>query len=723
MPVSLTLPQTFDARGVLLSILVAALASYVALDLARRVRTRDRYSSWTWTVGGALVLGSGIWSMHFVGMLAMTLPIEIGYDASITALSWGAAVAVSALALLIAARDRLTMPTLVGGALAMGGGICVMHYTGMAAIRLAPGIQWNWPLVAASALIACGASSVALLIFFWMRRHQGLQARLAQLGAALIMGLAISGMHYTGMAAADFPLGAVCLSADQLGGSGLGTMIVMAAVVLLSITLCTSVLDARLQARAQSLARSLQAANAELQGANAQLERMAFEDALTGVANRALFDDRLTHALARVDRACTHSPADRSAAKLAVLFIDLDGFKPVNDSFGHQVGDEVLRQVALRLKDISRDVDTVARVGGDEFVMLLEDIGGVPDAVAVAQRVLEDLQRSFELPDRRLSLSCSIGIAAYPVHGERDKLIGAADAAMYAAKRGGSGGYAVFEAHMHDGASGQLELQQALREALQSGLLRLHYQPKIDSRTGLVRSLEALLRWTDPVRGPVSPAQFIPIAERFGLIVPIGNWVIDEACRQIAVWAGDGLRMRVSINVSTYQLRQPDMVLRVQQALQRHGVDADQFVCEITESVAMEDSGVTRRVVDQLTALGVMLSIDDFGTGYSSLSSLRQLGAQELKIDRSFVKDVATSPDARAVVDAVVRLGHALGLRVVAEGVETAAQRDILLAMGCDELQGHLYARAMAAEELLDWAQGRKVQGSVAFSPSLFGEL
>ncbi|NRF65989.1 EAL domain-containing protein [Aquincola sp. S2] len=713
------LKASYDAGGVALSVLVAAFASYVALDLARRVRSSDRASARAWTVGGALVMGSGIWSMHFVGMLALTLPIEIGYQPFTTFLSWAAAVAVSAIALLIAARDRLAPATLAGGGLAMGAGICVMHYTGMAAIELAPGIVWDWRLVAASAAIACAASTAALIIFFLMRRLAGLRARLAQLGAAVVMGAAISGMHYTAMAAADFPVGALCLSVEGLGGRSLGTLIVLATVVLLSITLFTSVLDARMQARAQSLTRSLQTANEQLQGANAQLQRMAFVDPLTGVANRALFENRLAHALARVDRLGTQPGHPPPPSRLAILFIDLDGFKPVNDSYGHDTGDHVLRQVAERLKMVSRDVDTVARVGGDEFVLLLEDIGGLHDAVSAAGRILQAMGRPFELAERKLSLSCSIGIAAYPEHGQRDKLMAAADAAMYAAKRSGSGGYAVFESHMNDGVGEQIELQQALREALQAGQLKLHYQPKVDSRSGCVCGIEALLRWTHPTRGPISPAVFIPIAERFGLIIAIGNWVIDEACRQMALWSELGLRMRVSINVSAYQLRQPDMVDRVQQALYRHGVDADQLVCEITESVAMEDTMATQRVIEQLGDLGVKLSIDDFGTGYSSLSSLRQIGAQELKIDRSFVKDVATNADARAVVDAVVRLGHALGLRVVAEGVENRLQRETLLELGCDEFQGFYLARPMAPDALLQ-ADLRMSEGSEAlqFSPS-----
>jgi diguanylate cyclase (GGDEF)-like protein len=690
------LQPTYDRSGVALSMLIAAFASYVALDLARRVRSGDGYASRVWTAGGALVLGSGIWSMHFVGMLSMSLPIEIGFDPAITLASWVAAVAVSLLALLLAARDRLSLSTLVFGGVAMGGGICAMHYIGMAALRLAPGVVWDPRLVAASALIAVGASSVALWIFFAMRRFHGVAARVAQTVAALVMGAAISGMHYTGMAAAGFPAGALCLSTDGLGGTGLGTLVVVATVVLLSITLFTSVLDARLQARAQSLSRSLGEANAQLKDANAELERLAFVDPLTGVANRALFEDRLAHALARGDRIGANG--EKTAPRLAILFIDLDGFKPVNDSWGHDAGDAVLREVATRLSAVSRDADTVARVGGDEFVLLLEDLADVHEAVAAAQRIVAAMQPLFDLPGRKVALSCSIGIAMHPDHGHRDKLMAAADAAMYAAKRGGSGGYAVFESHMNEGAAELVELQQGLREALHAGQLKLHYQPKVCGLTGRVRGLEALLRWSHPTRGPISPAVFIPIAERFGLILPIGHWVINEACRQIAEWGRQGLRMKVSVNVSAYQLRQPDIVEQVRQALDDHGVEPGQLVCEITESVAMEDTQATQRVIAELSALGIRLSIDDFGTGYSSLSSLRQLGAQELKIDRSFVKDVAHDADARAVVDAVVRLGHALGLRVVAEGVETLAQRETLMALGCDEFQGFFLARPMPAE-------------------------
>jgi diguanylate cyclase (GGDEF)-like protein len=693
------LQAEYDPGVIVLSVLIAVFSSYAALDLARRVHARERRAAAAWTIGGAFVMGSGIWSMHFVGMLAFELPIDIRYSLPMTLLSWAIAVAVSALALALAARERLDGPTLAAGAGLMGAGICAMHYTGMAAIEIAPGIAWHAGWIAASVAIACAASAVALLLFFGMRRLEGARAQFVQAGAALVMGAAISGMHYSGMAAAGFPAGAVCLTRDGLGGHGLVSLVVTATVLLLSIGVLVSTLDARLQAQATGLADSLRQANDQLQEANGELRRLAFVDPLTGVPNRTLFGDRLAHAVARVDRAL-EEPGRREAERLGLLFIDLDGFKAVNDGEGHAAGDGLLREVAQRLQGVARGADTLARLGGDEFVLLLEGIAGAPDAVAVAERVLAVLREPFELPQRRVTLSCSIGIVLYPDHGHRDRLTGAADAAMYSAKNAGGDGYAVFEPRMQEGPAQQLDLQQALREALEAGGLRLHYQPKVDAHSGATTGAEALLRWQHPARGLIGPGIFIPVAERFGLILRIGEWVIEEACRQLAAWSAEGRTLGLSINLSAYQLRQPDLAERLRAALRRHGVEPGRLVCEITETAAMEDTPTTQRVIEQLSALGVKLSVDDFGTGYSSLAALRQLRPHELKIDRSFVLDVAANADARAVVDAIVRLAHALGLRVVAEGVETAVQHEVLVALGCDELQGFHFGRPVPAEAL-----------------------
>ena len=435
------------------------------------------------------------------------------------------------------------------------------------------------------------------------------------------------------------------------------------------------------------------------------------EDALTRLPTRTHFETQLAAAVVR---------CDAGDNKLALLFIDLDGFKPVNDTFGHSSGDRVLQSVGKRLKACSDSGDVVARVGGDEFLMLLVNAGTQDDVSQRARKIVESLAQPFEVEDRQVGIGCSIGIAFYPDNGQHAKLIARADAAMYAAKRAGGGGFCFFAPSMEEDARERFDLLRDLRLALEREELELYYQPKMDATTGKVTAAEALLRWQHPTRGMVPPAVFIPIAERFGLIRGIGQWVIDDACRQARVWLDKGLKMRVAINLSASQMRQEDIVARIDGALARHCVDPSLLTCEITESVAMEDTKATQATFRELGAAGIHLSIDDFGTGYSSLAYLRKLPAEELKIDCSFVMDVEHSADARAVIDAVVKLAHALSLRVVAEGVENERQHAILVQLGVDELQGFLFARPMTARALLLWAMDDRKEEAQHFATSLF---
>jgi diguanylate cyclase (GGDEF)-like protein len=706
------LPSQYNLWAVAASVLIAMLASYVALDLARRVRQPDGRLHRLWWVAGSFTLGTGIWSMHFIGMLGFSLPIDLGFTVGATLASWIAAAGASGIALWVASQGRYGPQRLVLASVAMGAGICAMHYIGMAALDMAPGIVWHVPTIALSAAIAIGASAASLLIFKHLGDAAPERRVPLQMLAALVMGLAICGMHYTGMAAAAFPAGSVCLSTDALHGTGLTTVVGLATSILLLGTLFTSTLEARLQVVAQRLAHSLQEANTELTRANHELHQRAFTDALTGLPNRVLFEDRLRHALLRMGRANQIKVEER----IAVLFVDLDGFKPINDSFGHAAGDHILRATADRLARLVKESDTVARVGGDEFLILLEGVRDDAECAQAANKVLRALSEPFSIMGKQLQIACSIGMVLHPDQGEPDKLVSNADAAMYAAKRAGGGNYAMFESSMGADASVQLELQSDLRQALVLKQFELYYQPKIDGRSTRTSGVEALVRWNHPQRGLIAPVHFIGLAERFGLIVRLGDWIIDEACRQIAQWQSQGMTMSVAVNLSVMQLREADFADRVGQALARHGVPASLLLCEITESLAMEDFRATERTIAGLARIGVFLSIDDFGTGYSSLSHLRQLPARQVKIDRSFVQDLETQEDARAVVDAVIRLAHALGLGVVAEGVETQAQRDLLLAMGCDELQGFFYAKPMDAPALLEWFDARKTGEAGALS-------
>ncbi len=697
------LPSHHNLWVVAASLLLATLASYVALDLSRRVRHASGRPHLLWWALGSLAMGTGIWSMHFVGMLGFSLPIALGFSGRLTLISWVAGVTASGVALWVASEANDGLRRVAMASLAMAAGICGMHYIGMAALDMAPPIVWRMPIVLLSLLIGLAASAAALFIFKFLGGVHNRHRVAFQLLAAVVMGIAICGMHYTGMAAANFPADSVCLSSGALYGSGLTAIVAIAAGLLLFGTLFTSILESRLQLVAKRLSRSLEDANAELTQANQELQKRAFTDALTGLPNRVLFEDRLRHALARMDRA-NHLQVEE---RIAVLFVDLDGFKPINDSFGHAAGDQILCMAAERLARTTRESDTVARIGGDEFLLLLEGVRDRAECAEAANRVLRALSEPFNVLGKQLQIACSIGIVLHPEQGEPDKLVANADAAMYEAKRAGGGNYVMFEPHMGADAAKQLQLQSDLRRAVELKQFELYYQPKINGAGDSLSGVEALVRWNHPQHGLIGPTEFIGLAERFGLIVRLGDWILDEACRQIAQWRAQGTWMCVAVNLSVMQLREVDFVARVEQALARHDIPASLLLCEITESVAMEDIKATQRTFEGLARIGVFLSIDDFGTGYSSLSHLRKLPARQVKIDRSFVQDLQTKEDARAVIDAVIRLAHALGLTVVAEGVENEAQRDILLAMGCDELQGFLFSHPLPAGELFAWFSQR----------------
>ncbi len=439
------------------------------------------------------------------------------------------------------------------------------------------------------------------------------------------------------------------------------------------------------------------------------------DDAAVSAA-RAAFDDALGVAIQR---------ADRHGGAVCVLCVGIDNFQLLNDTYGHEVGDGVLRVIGERIAAAGDGRCPMVRLGGTEFLIATD--GDLEAGRALASLLLAELSRAIDLKDNITQVACSVGIACYPKHGARPLLVNLAVMAMRAAREGGGSAHAEYQPQMGDDQREHAELARDLRTAVERGQLLLYYQPKVDAVSLQITAAEALLRWQHPTRGIVSPTIFIPIAERHGLIGVIGNWVLEEAARQAALWRDKGLRMRVAINVSGYQMRQDDFIDRLDQALSAYRLVPGRFTCEITETVAMEDTRVTQRAFQRLGQLGVHVSIDDFGTGHSSLAVLRRLPAAELKIDRAFVTDLGTSADALAVAKAVVQLAHSLDLHVVAEGVETEEQRDLLLELGCDELQGFLFARPMTAAALELWALNEDDGGDdgserLGFRESLFAE-
>jgi diguanylate cyclase (GGDEF)-like protein/PAS domain S-box-containing protein len=427
-----------------------------------------------------------------------------------------------------------------------------------------------------------------------------------------------------------------------------------------------------------------------------ELERLALYDALTGLPNRALFADRLRQALARRGR----------GAPTAVYFLDVDRFKRINDSLGHSAGDEVLREVAGRLRHVLRPEDTIARFGGDEFTILCESVGGVLEAVGIADRLQRPLRRPLRAGGAELRLSASIGVAlAEPgdlVDGER--LIEDADAAMYRAKERGGARTELFDSEMRERAVEALAIEQELQRALEEGELRLFYQPCVDLATGELAGAEALVRWQHPERGLLTPDKFLQVAEESGLIVPMGAWVVNEACQRLAEWRGrpSAGAMCISINLGARELTHPDAVTTVLGAVRSSGVDPSALTIEVTESTAMAESDTGFRALRELSASGLRVAIDDFGTGYSSLDQLRRMPVDVVKVDRTFVHGMSTDSTDRELVAAVVGMGRALHLLVVAEGIETEEQAAVLRDLGCDQGQGYLYARPLPPEELDD---------------------
>jgi len=429
-----------------------------------------------------------------------------------------------------------------------------------------------------------------------------------------------------------------------------------------------------------------------LETANKQLRHLATHDALTGLPNRVLMDDRISQSIVL---------ADRQGQSFAVMLLDLDRFKSVNDSLGHRAGDELLKEVAVRLRKVVRDVDTVVRLGGDEFVLVITPSPEPDIAQQVAARIFDVMQAPVRIAGVAIHASPSIGIAFYPNDASTvETLVAHADAAMYCAKQRGRNNFQCFMPGMNTATQEKVRLESDMRIALEQKQFEVHYQPKVNTVTGVMHGAEALLRWHHPVRGAISPAEFIPIAEECGLIGTIGAWVMREACLQARAWQVAGLPpLRVAVNLSPSQFRQGNIVEMIRDALDQAGLEPRFLEVELTESAVMSDPEESIAILEKLSTMGVLVSVDDFGTGYSSMSYLRRFPIDKLKIDRGFISEVMSRPEDASIVRAIISLAHSLRLKVVAEGVESTEQLEFLKTLGCDQYQGFHYSPALPASQ------------------------
>ncbi|BFU34427.1 MULTISPECIES: bifunctional diguanylate cyclase/phosphodiesterase [Enterobacter] len=673
---------SWDPVLIAISYLVAFIASFVALDSAGKIPLSSRKAALFWRIAGGVTLGIGIWSMHFIGMLSMQMPMMMSYDLWLTLASLGVAVVASATALNIAVAGKKLSPfRLIFATAILSAGVVSMHYIGMAALMLDGSIIWDRRLVGLSVVIAIVASGTALWLAFRLRdKHKGVFIN--RILAAFIMGAAICAMHYTGMSAAQFQEMAHTLPGG-IGELGLSIWVSVTTLCLLGVMLIISLID--------SHRRTIRLTD-NLHQLNRQLELQARFDALTGLANRHQMDLRMQD--------CLRS-ALLSKKPFAVIFLNVDHFKRVNDTWGHSVGDELLITVAQRITArLTREM-TLARLGGDAFILLVPECDD--DRLnALVTALLEDVRRPLSVCGHTLSTTISAGVSLYPQDGETlHELKLKADAALHRVKEEGRNGWAIYRAEMSTAIPAKPGFLQELSQALERDQFELWYQPTWHAGEKTIHGFEALLRWRHPEQGVVLPNLFIPSLEQTGLIIPVGNWAIEAACRQLHFWTEQGFsQWTLSLNLSPIQFEQPDIFQIVSSMLEKYSLSPSRLILEVTESTALKNLDRSIELLNAFNHAGIVVSIDDFGTGYSNLLMLSVLPAKELKIDRSFVTSMLENEKSYKLVETIISIARTMEMNVVAEGIETEEQQAVLTRLGCDYLQGYLFSRPLPAEQV-----------------------
>jgi diguanylate cyclase (GGDEF)-like protein len=641
---------------VALAALVCLAGGWVGLRLYRLGRSRSGRQRLGWTFLAGVAIGASVWCTHFIAMLAYEVAAPVRFEPVLTMISLLVAIGGASVAFLLANRtDRDYV--LAGGAV-LGLAISAMHYSGMFAYRVDGFVHWDFAYVVASVLLAVLLGAGAI----WASAAQRNVFSLAFFASAVVA------LHFTGMAAISVdPYFSGVVAEDPAVIAAIAVAVAGVALLIVGTGVASYIIDADVSEQ-----------NVE------SLRQMALNDTLTGLPNRRSFSDHIAHELDR---------AEMSGDKIAIIGIDLDKFKEINDIRGHEAGDQVLKVIGWRLATLLRDGEFVARIGGDEFSAVKRFVDQ-RDLMDFVTRLEAELSSVIRIDEIDVICGGSIGVSIYPQDGSSAaRLIGNADLAMYRAKADITRSVCFYEAEMDEQARARRELVADLRRAIDDQELELHYQVQESvAERGRVVGYEVLLRWRHPVRGFVPPDEFIPLAEEAGLILPIGEWVLREACRQAAGWPKND---KIAVNLSAIQLTHCDMPRLVHEVLLETGLSASRLELEITESSIIHDKVRSLHALRKIKALGVTIAIDDFGTGYSSLETLRSFPFDRIKLDRSFMSEVEHSPQARAIVRAVLALGKSLEISILAEGVETEEQLDLLRREGCTEAQGFLLGRPM----------------------------
>lgn len=679
---------------------VACAACFATLDIADRVIQVDALKSRRlWKALGALCLAGGVWAMHFISMLAFQAPLKIAYDLSITLISLLIVLITALVAMRALTVPELTLRRCLISAVVMGVGISVMHYLGMSAMR-STATQYYEPRMFALSILVAVLSSIALLTLpRHLRQYNGMFHQMFRYAVSLLLGAGLLTMHLMGMKALRLviPEGTELHGPATENSQQLGLTIAAIALLIIAGSISAAMADKKLQGKEHDLQR-VNALLTQLDQARVSLQQVAHYDPLTNLINRRGFNQIFAEKLQE------HT---YNNGMLAVMFLDIDHFKRINDSLGHDAGDELLKVIADRIRGATRVQDVVARFGGDEFCILLS-IPDYEEARHLAHRVMQKMKETIALAGRRMVMTTSIGIAVFPRDGSTcDELLKHADLALYQSKDKGRNGVNFFNPALKTKASLELQLEEELRNALREGTgLQVYYQPIVDMRTGHVAKLEALVRWNHPHHGLLVPACFIGIAEANGLIAELDNWVLRRACHDLRTLHQEGLeQLIISVNCSALTLGRNELVEEVERAMADADAAPGRLELEVTENALMGNISNTILMLKHIRSLGVSLSIDDFGTGYSSLAYLKRLPLDTLKIDRSFIIDIPQSPQDMEIVQAILVMAHTLRLKVVTEGVETQAQLEFLRQFGSDYVQGYMFSRPQPLERILPLAR------------------
>ena len=666
---------TTDVWALALAAVMAILVSHTTLTLARRVSTVSPRNSACVVLASSLALGFGLWATNFVQVMSLWLPDRPNVGISWFVLPFAVAAATQGCALLFIASRKPDAAAITGAAfaLAVGAGM-----TRCAALDELPGLlvlQEELPWIGGSFLLAFATFLAALWVWFRDPYDRSWRGGCSRILATLAAAIGILGTSAQSLANSRLLFNACC-EEPASPGRLLAVSVAALGCAVLSVTLVIAICCTRLKDRAGRNTR-------ELEAIDARLQYLVTHDSLTGLPNRQRFKDRLATSIAGTQRA---------GRSLAIAVFDLDHFSAINHSRGSGVGDWLLTEVARRIAAVaSQSAATLARLDGDEFAVLIEHVAARLEAQTVAAAILAAFEEPMQVNGMALRVRASIGVSVWPDDGRRsDDLLAHAEVAMTIAKERGGSQALFFEPGMTDSMHERLAQENDLRRALAAQEFELYYQPEISIKTGRIVAAEALLRWRHPSKGIIGPNSFIPLAEETGLMIPLGEWALREACRQARAWQVDlGTSFPVAVNLSATQFRQPNVLAMIRAALADAGLDAGALEIELTESVLMTNPEESAGVLKQLRRMGVSVAIDDFGTGYSSLSYLRRFPIDKLKIDRSFIRDLTISRTDESIVRAIVSLARSVGLRVVAEGIESAEQLELVTRLECDQWQGY----------------------------------